>query len=295
MTIGGSNATTINIGRSGQTAVIKGNLQVDGTTTTVNSATLDVTDANITVNNGGNQVSADGTAGLTVEMSDATDVALIYDSTATSRFKVGDAGSEVEIATISGSQTLTNKTISGGTISGTIAGTPTFSSAITFTTAPVFSSTTASQVLAVDGSKNLTSHVYTYELQSLSANKTSAGTMFTFAVTSGKTYRVTVNATVYTGAAGSDDNVVTLNLVHDSTTIRGWERLSNAATGTSHTGANGTGMSFVHIFTATATGNLTIEAASVDADNYFYGTGSGTTRTQAIVEELHGHVAGTVS
>ena len=107
MTIGGTNATTINIGQSGQTTVIKGNLQVDGTTTTVNSETLEVTDANITVNNTGNQASADGSAGITVGMIDATDVVLIYDSTLTARFKIGDTGSEHEIVTTGHAQTIT--------------------------------------------------------------------------------------------------------------------------------------------------------------------------------------------
>lgn len=48
-------------------------------------------------------------------------------------------------------KSFTDLTIAGATLSGTIAGTPTFSGA------PVFSSTTASQVLAVDGSKALVS------------------------------------------------------------------------------------------------------------------------------------------
>ena len=107
LAIGGVNATTINISRAGQLTVIKGDLQIDGTTTTVNSQTLDVADANITVNVGGNQASADGTSGLTVEMSDATDVVLLYDSTLTSRWKIGDTGSESEIIVASGSQTIT--------------------------------------------------------------------------------------------------------------------------------------------------------------------------------------------
>ena len=107
--IGGTNATTLNLGRSGQTTVIKGDLQVDGTTTTVNSTTLDVADANISVNVGGNQVSADDTAGLTVEMSDATNAIVVYDKDATSRWKLGEVGSEKEIADVSSVQTLTNK------------------------------------------------------------------------------------------------------------------------------------------------------------------------------------------
>ena len=91
--------------------VIDGNLTVDGTTTTLNTATLDVEDVNITVNKNGNQASADDTAGLTVEMSDATDAVLIYDKDATSKWKAGETGSEVEIATISNTQTISNKTL----------------------------------------------------------------------------------------------------------------------------------------------------------------------------------------
>lgn len=91
---------------------ITGDLTVNGTTTNVNTTNLDVTDANITVNNGGDQASANlNNAGLTVEMSDATDAVIGYDSTAASKFKVGESGSEEEVATTAHTQTLTNKTI----------------------------------------------------------------------------------------------------------------------------------------------------------------------------------------
>lgn len=91
---------------------IDGDLTVNGTTTTVSSTTLDVTDANITVNNGGNQAAADAAdAGITVEMSDATDAIIGYDSTTTSKFKAGEVGSEHEIVTTNHSQTIINKTI----------------------------------------------------------------------------------------------------------------------------------------------------------------------------------------
>jgi hypothetical protein len=91
---------------------IDGDLTVNGTTTSVNTDTLDVEDANVTVNKGGTQASADSQdAGITVEMSDATDAQIGYDSTMTSKFKAGELGSESEIATISHSQSLTNKTI----------------------------------------------------------------------------------------------------------------------------------------------------------------------------------------
>lgn len=98
---------------------VGGNLTVNGTTTTINTATLAVEDANITVNNGGNQASANSAdAGITVEMSDATDAAIGYDSTLTSKFAVGEVGSLVEIADVSSSQILQNKTIDGTSASG---------------------------------------------------------------------------------------------------------------------------------------------------------------------------------
>lgn len=93
----------------GGNATITGDLTVNGTTTTVNTATLDVTDANITVNKGGNQASADDTAGLTVEMSDATDGSIIYDKDATSRFRIGEVGSELEVADTTSTQNFQNK------------------------------------------------------------------------------------------------------------------------------------------------------------------------------------------
>jgi len=65
------------VGDATGTVVILGDLQVDGTTTTINSTTLDVDDLNITVASGAaNAAAADG-AGLTVDGASAT---LTYDS-----------------------------------------------------------------------------------------------------------------------------------------------------------------------------------------------------------------------
>lgn len=104
---------TLNPNGTGKVVIAK-DLQVLGTTTTVDSTTLDVADANITINNNGTQASADTLAGLTVEMSDATDAKLIYDSSTGSRFKVGDGGAEEEIVTTQHSQEVNNKTLSNG-------------------------------------------------------------------------------------------------------------------------------------------------------------------------------------
>jgi len=110
-------ATGINVDDSNNVTginnlILDGNLTVNGTTTSVNTDTLDVEDANITVNVGGNQASADSqNAGITVEMSDATDVELGYDSTTASKFKIGEVGSTHEVLTTNHTQTIINKTI----------------------------------------------------------------------------------------------------------------------------------------------------------------------------------------
>jgi hypothetical protein len=99
---------------SSNNVVIPGNLQVNGTTFTVNSTTLDVADKNITIAKGGNDAAAEG-AGLTVDRT-STKGSLVFDSTKTTKFKLGLLGSEVEIADIASSQTLTNKTLTSPAI-----------------------------------------------------------------------------------------------------------------------------------------------------------------------------------
>jgi hypothetical protein len=89
---------------------VVGNLLVKGTTTTINSTTIDIADNIIQLNGGG---SANG--GLVVR--DATASTLVSGSllwnTTTDKWIAGPLGSEIEIDLISAAQTLTNKTISG--------------------------------------------------------------------------------------------------------------------------------------------------------------------------------------
>ena len=66
------------VGDDTGTVEIKGSLQVNGTTTTVNSTTLDVADINITVAKGAANAGAADGAGLTVDGANAT---LTYAST----------------------------------------------------------------------------------------------------------------------------------------------------------------------------------------------------------------------
>jgi hypothetical protein len=107
--IGKTNATEVVLSDTGKITRIKGDLIVEGDSTTVNTVDLDVEDQNITINKGGNDASAQG-AGLTVERT-TTDGNLLFDSTLASKWKAGLDGSEVELANVSSAQTLTNKTI----------------------------------------------------------------------------------------------------------------------------------------------------------------------------------------
>ena len=66
------------VGDNTGTVVIAGNLQVDGTTTTINSTTLSVDDLNITLASGAADATAANGAGITIDGANAT---IIYDGT----------------------------------------------------------------------------------------------------------------------------------------------------------------------------------------------------------------------
>jgi len=74
-----------------------------------NGLVLDTKDPNITLNKGGAAVD-DDTAGITIDLS-TTDAEIIYDSSLSSKFKVGLNGDLKEVTTVSDSQDLSNKTM----------------------------------------------------------------------------------------------------------------------------------------------------------------------------------------
>ena len=117
---------------------IKGNLQVDGTTTTINSTTLDVDDLNITVAKGAaNAAAADG-AGLTVDGVNAT---LTYTS-ADNRWNLNrDLNVANVYGNVTGNVTGTVSDISNHSIGG-------LSDVDTTTSAP-----TSGQTIVWDGAK----------------------------------------------------------------------------------------------------------------------------------------------
>jgi hypothetical protein len=103
-TVGNSTITD-----DGTTVTIGGNLTVNGTTTTVNSNTVNIGD-NIIILNSDETSTPSQNAGIEVERGTSTNASLIWDETA-DVWEAGLAGAEVEIVTVSGGQTLTNKTI----------------------------------------------------------------------------------------------------------------------------------------------------------------------------------------
>ena len=69
------------VGDNTGTVVIAGNLQVDGTTTTINSTTLTVDDKNITLASGSANGAAANGAGITVDCGSGIDATFTYDGT----------------------------------------------------------------------------------------------------------------------------------------------------------------------------------------------------------------------
>lgn len=87
--------------------VLNGNLTVNGTLTTINTTTTNVVDPNVTLNFGGTDSTAEG-AGLTIART-GTAGSIVYADALSSKFKVGQLGSESEVITASTTQTITGQ------------------------------------------------------------------------------------------------------------------------------------------------------------------------------------------
>lgn len=96
--------------------IVNGNMTVNGTTTTINSATVDSVDPNITINKTGNDATSEG-SGFTVDRT-GTKGSLIYGTALTSKWALGALGAEAEVATVSHTQTFTNKTLTSPIVNG---------------------------------------------------------------------------------------------------------------------------------------------------------------------------------
>ena len=248
-----------NITDDGTTVTINANLMVSGTTTTINATTLAIGD-NIIELNGSGAVNG----GLVVR--DATAASLVSGSllwnTTTDKWIAGPLGSELEIATISATQTLSNKTISGGSNTLTnIANGSLTNSAITIgSTATSLGATSTT----IAGLTSLTSTALTGSLQgNISGN---AATVTTNANLTGNVTSVGNATTIATGVvtdsmlAGSISNA---KLTNSSVTV-------SAGTGMSGGGAVSLGGT-VTLTNAGVTSNVAGTGVSVSS-----GTGAST-------------------
>lgn len=144
-TIGGNvGANNLTLGGASTTTVIPGNLQVQGTTTQVDTTNMNVKDQNILINDGGNDASAEG-AGLTVERT-GTNGSLVYEDALASKFKGGALGSESEFITATHVQTVENKRIR---LETTVAGNNTTSPRL------ILPSNTLANLQAISGANHL--------------------------------------------------------------------------------------------------------------------------------------------
>ena len=185
--------------------VIKGNLQIDGTTTTVNSTTLDVDDINITVAKGAANAAAANNAGLFV---DGASASILYGSGGSWSLNqittIIGSGNDAALLTSSGAQDLTLNTNSG-TNSGSISITDGASGNISITpngagkvvvggTAPTLSSAAALKLETTGGNANI----------ELAPNGSGDVTLSTDTVTIGSGTSTTAeNVTIETKALGS--------------------------------------------------------------------------------------------
>lgn len=114
ITIGGDVTLTrdsANVLRTADSLIIDGDLTVSGTTTTVDTTNLVVTDSNILLNDGAVAAPADDVAGISIERgATGADASLVWNET-NNRFKMGLAGSEIDITDVSSAQTVTGKTM----------------------------------------------------------------------------------------------------------------------------------------------------------------------------------------
>ena len=116
---GGSSDQNITIGTdSGDTIVITGNLQVSGTTTTVNSTTVNLNDHNIVLDSGNSTSAVVDGAGITLEGGSGDDATFTYNaSTNAFDFKLGSSFEDIKTAKV----TATSLDISGDAdIDGTL-------------------------------------------------------------------------------------------------------------------------------------------------------------------------------
>ena len=159
---------------------ISGNLMVSGTTTTINSTTLAIGD-NIIELNGSGAVNGG------IQVRDATAASLVSGSllwnTTSDFWMAGPKNGELEIVTVSGTQTLTNKTIADTNLSTISTAGKVSNSATTATSANSFSAIVARDAVGSFSANMITANL-TGNVTGNASTATTAGTVTTAAQTS---------------------------------------------------------------------------------------------------------------
>ena len=261
---------------------LSGNLIVNGTTTTVNSNTVSIGD-NIIVLNSDEAGTPSQNAGIEVERGTSTNASVTWDET-NDLWMAGITGSEIPLVTTTGTQTLTNKTISGsnntlsnianaaltnstisgkalGTnldtltmaVSGTgLSGSQTYngSAAATFTvTSNATNANTASTIVARDASGNFTAGTIT---AALSGNASTASAWAT-----GRTLSLTGDVTGTSASFDGSGNISVATTIAANSVALGTDTTGDyvAAVAVSGTGlsVSGSGETATYTVTSNAT------------------------------------------
>jgi hypothetical protein len=140
------------IGKTGQTITIAGDLVVSGTTTTINTAQMNIADNYFTLNSDYVGSSPSENAGFEINRGTLTNASFLWDET-NDIWKIGLKGSEIAVVDVSSSQNLLNKTYNGLSLTSLSVGF-TLSGGSTSKTLTVDSNLTASTSLSLTGTSN---------------------------------------------------------------------------------------------------------------------------------------------
>ncbi len=242
---------------TGGLVVIQGNLQVTGTTTTINSATLDVTDLNITVAKGAANAAAANGAGLTV---DGASASMLYTSTTdTFNFNKG------VVANLTGNTAGTHTGAVVGNVTGNASG-----SALTVTQAAQTAITSVGTLTALGVTGTVTAGAFSGPL---TGNASTATALQTARAINGVSFDGTAAITV-TAAAGTLSGAtlasgVTASSLTSVGTLAGVTVSSTIAASANNTiniGAVGT--TFATVYATTFSGVSTTAKYADLAENY---------------------------
>ena len=170
-------------------------MTVNGTTTTVNSNTVNVGD-NILILNSDETGTPSQNAGIEIERGTSTNASLIWDETA-DLWEAGLAGAEIPIVTTTGTQTLTNKTIDGSQlVNNSVANGKLANTSVTVGSTAI---ALGSSATTIAGLTSVTSTTFVGALTGNASTATTAGTV-TIAAQSAITSLGTLTSLTVNGA-----------------------------------------------------------------------------------------------